>query len=69
MADEYVNKHPDPIEKMFSQLEAQVVDIIHNANLLMLSMSNKLGIFREDGVSNIEDILEGRLRHWEETKN
>lgn len=50
MADKSVNKPGYPTEERFLWLEQQVTDINHNVNLFMVALSNKLGIFGEDGV-------------------
>jgi hypothetical protein len=50
MADKYVhNNPPDPTEKRFERLEAQVVNIRCNMNLLMTALASKLRSFRDDG--------------------
>lgn len=49
MAYESVNDPRDLAEERFSWLEAQVVDISHNMNFLMLTQRHKLNIFGEDG--------------------
>eukprot|EP00253_Pinus_taeda_P034565 PITA_34565 len=59
MGDEFVNEPCDPAELRFSQLKEQVADINRNVNLLMAALSNKLGIFGEEGGSNAEDKSEG----------
>lgn len=38
-------------------------------NLLMSTLSNKLGIFGDYEGSNVEDKSKGRSRDWEETEN
>jgi hypothetical protein len=55
MGDESVhNNSRDPIEERFERLEAQVVDINCNMNLLMAALASKLLPFRDDGGSNSE---------------
>ena len=51
------------------RLEQQVVDINNNVNLLMAALSNKMGIFGEDGGSNAEEKSEGRLGDQGDTEN
>lgn len=46
-------------------MEALVVDIIHNMNLLISTLRNKLDIFEEDGGFNVEDRLKERSRDQE----
>jgi hypothetical protein len=42
MEDEYVLNNPkDMEEEIFERLEAQVVDIIHNMNLLVVAPASK----------------------------
>jgi len=55
MDDEFVNNCIGPVKERFSQLEAQVIDISHNVNLLMPVLRNKLGIFKENGGTNAKD--------------
>lgn len=38
-------------------------------NLLMLTLSNNLRIFRDYKGSNVEDKSKGRSRDWEEIEN
>jgi hypothetical protein len=61
MADESVHNNPrDPTEERFEWLEAQVVDISHNMNLLMVALARKLRPFGDDGGSNSENRSEGK---------
>ena len=57
MGDESVKKPRDSADVRFSRLEQQVTDINRNLNLLMVALSNKLGIFGEDGGSKKEEKL------------
>ncbi len=68
MVDEFVNEPQDPAEKMFVHLEAQVVDINYNVSLLMEALTNKLGLFGEDGDSNKEVEPKGKSINQKETK-
>lgn len=52
MGDESVNETRDPTEVRFSRLKEKVADINYNVNLLMAALSNKLGIFGEEGDFN-----------------
>lgn len=45
MVDEPVNNPRDHVEERFLWLEAQVADINRNMNLLMMGLTNKLGLF------------------------
>lgn len=58
MGDKSINEPRGPIEVRFSWLEEQVVDIKCNVNLLMAAIRNKLGIFGEEVVLNVEDKSE-----------
>lgn len=49
MGNKYVNNPHDFVEKRFSRVEVQVTYIIHNVNLLMVALKNKLRLFGEDG--------------------
>jgi len=49
MGDKSVNEPHDPVEVMFSRLKKEVVDINRNVNILMVALSNKIGIFGEEG--------------------
>lgn len=54
MAIESIHNNPqDLAEEIFSRLEAQVVDISCNMNLLMVALANEIGI-REDGAIKLE---------------
>lgn len=59
MGDKSVNKPCDLAEVRFSWLEEQVTDINCNVNLLMVALSNKLGIFGEEGGLNAKEKSEG----------
>jgi len=64
MADEFVHNHPrDPTKEIFKRLEVHVSDNNHNMNLLMTALASKLGLFRDDGGSTSEKILEWK---WED---
>jgi hypothetical protein len=53
MADESVHNNPrDLAEKRFEGIEAQVVDIDRNMNLLMAALVRKIRLFGDDGGSN-----------------
>jgi hypothetical protein len=55
MVEKSVHNNPqDPIEEIFERLEVQVTDIGHNMKLLMEYPTDKVGIFRDDGGSNLE---------------
>jgi len=69
MVDEFVNNSRDPIEEKFLGLEAQVLDIKCNVNLLMVILNNNLGLFIEYGCSNTEVQSKGRSRDQEEIEN
>lgn len=69
MANKSINEPHDPLEVRFSLLKQEVVVISHNVSLIMVALSNKLGIFGEYGGSVVGDKPEGRLGDWEETKN
>jgi len=50
-----------PIEESFALMEAQVLHIKHNMNLLMEAMTYKLKLFKEYGVCNVEGRSKGIL--------
>jgi hypothetical protein len=50
------------------RLEEQVVDITRNMTLLMVALTNKLGLFREVGSSKLEIRSEGKPRDNEDPK-
>jgi len=55
MVDEYFHNNPwDLAEESFESLEAQIVDINHNMNLLMAALASKLESFGYYGGSNLE---------------
>jgi hypothetical protein len=61
MVDESVHNNPrDPAEERFERLEAQVVNISHNMNLLMAALARNLEPFGDDGGSNSEIISKGK---------
>jgi hypothetical protein len=48
MAEEFVpNNSRDPAKEIFERLEAQVIDINRNMNLLMETVASKFRSFRE----------------------
>jgi hypothetical protein len=62
MEDEYVHNNPrDPAEERFEWLEAQVVDISRNMNLLLVALASNLRLLGDDGGSNLEIGSEGKL--------
>lgn len=67
MANKSMNNPRDPVQERFSHLEAQVVYVSHNVNLLMSALTNKLGILGKFGGYNVEVRLEGRSRYKKET--
>lgn len=44
MGDESINDPRDPAEVRFLQLEQQVTDTNRNVNLLMVALSNNMGV-------------------------
>lgn len=56
----------DITKKRFGWLEAQIEDINSNVSLLMEALTNKLGIFKEDGGYNVIVGSEGKLAYQEE---
>jgi len=60
MVDESMNNPPNPTKERFSQEEAQVVDIKHNVNLLVVALTNHLKLFEENGGCNIKVRSKGR---------
>lgn len=48
MASEYVNNPCDHTNERYSWMEKQVADKKCNVNLLMVTLSNKIGIFGEN---------------------
>jgi hypothetical protein len=46
------NNTRDPIEEIFERLEAQVIDINYNMNLLTEALAGNLKPFRDDRSSN-----------------
>ena len=69
MGDEFVNEPHDTAELRFLLLEEQVADINRNVNLLMAALSNRMGIFGEEGGSNVEDKLEAGSGDREDIDN
>lgn len=69
MGDESINEPHDPTNVRFSQLEQQVMNINHNVNLLFITVSNKLGIFGEEGGLNVEEKSEGGFGDQEDADN
>jgi hypothetical protein len=68
MEDKSVHNNPqDPTKVRIERLGAQVVDISRNMNLLMEALENKLGPFRDDGGSNLENISEGKSEDQEDS--
>jgi hypothetical protein len=62
MADEFVHNNPQDLpEEIFESLEAHVVDINRNMNLLMEALENKLESLEEVGGSNSKIRSEGKL--------
>jgi hypothetical protein len=53
VAEEFVHNNPrDSTEEIFERLEAWIIDINHNMNLLMVALKSKLRLFKDDGGSN-----------------
>jgi hypothetical protein len=53
MEDEFVHNNPqNPTKEILERLEAYVVDINHNMNLLVASLACKIRPFKDDGGSN-----------------
>jgi len=69
MGDEFVNEPRDHVELRFSRLKEQVTDINRNVNLPMVALSNNLGIFGEEGGSNVEEKSEGGSGDREDADN
>lgn len=67
MANKSIKNPRDVSNERFSRLEEENVDINHNMNLLMQDLENKLGA-NEDGCSNSEVKLEGKLGEKDELK-
>jgi hypothetical protein len=69
MEDEYVHDNPqDPAEERFVRLEEKVTNISRNMALLITTLSNNLGPFREAKGSNLEISSEGKLGDNEDPK-
>jgi hypothetical protein len=68
MVDESVHNNPQDLVERFVRLEAQVTNINHNMNLLMVSLASNLESFGDDGGSNLEIRSEGKSRDHEDPK-
>jgi len=66
MVNESINNPQDPTYERFARMEAQVTNINCNGSFLMGGLTNKLGIFEEDGGSTVDIRLKGKLLDWEE---
>jgi len=63
MVDKSIHNNPrDPVE-------AQVVDISCNMNLLIANRASKIRLFKNDGGSNLEINSEGKLGDQEDPGN
>jgi len=69
MVDESMNKPHDLAKERFLWLEQQVTYLNNNVNILMAALSNKLGIFKEDVGSNVEEKSERGSGDQEEMEN
>jgi hypothetical protein len=77
MVNESIHNIPqDLVEEIFETLEAQVADINHNMNLLMVALASKPEPFGDDEGSNSENRSEGKSKDqknlgkesWKESK-
>jgi len=64
MEDEFLHNNPqDLVEEIFHRLEAQVIYINCNINLLMEDLVRNIGPFRDEGRSKFEIISTGKSRY------
>lgn len=69
MVDESENEPCDLAKVRFMLLKQKITNINHNVSFLMVALNSKMGIFGEDGGSNVEDESEWWLEDRGETKN
>jgi hypothetical protein len=62
------NDPRDPAEEIFERLEAQVIDISRNMNLLMAALASKREPFGDDGGSNSEIKSKGKSGDQEDSE-
>jgi len=68
MTNEFINNLHAPINERFVWIKAQAIDVNHNVDFIMVLLTNKLGLYGEDGGSNAYVKLERKMVDLEEPK-